>query len=295
MRSPTIENFRYGPYTRNVLDLYVPETTEPAPVYVFIHGGGFRGGRKESLHQILREQLPAAGIAVVAVEYRLSDVACYPAAMLDGMRAVQTLRARAGEWGLDKTRLAAGGGSAGSGITFWIGFGPERAEPESDDPVARESTRLTCIASWQAQTSYHPDFIRSIISGECCHNPALEQFFGVTAYGLDTPEARRMFDEVNFIEHASAESPPVFLWYKTPNLPMKPDLPLGPGIHHPKFGLVLKERLDALGVECELHRREDRPELEDEALQAWFFKKQIAFLIRHLIPGGRGDVGATAP
>ena len=36
-------------------------------------------------------------------------------------------------------------------------------------------------------------------------------------------------------------------------------------------------------------------ELEDEALQAWFFKKQIAFLIRHLIPGGRGDVGATAP
>ena len=44
--------------------------------------------------------------------------------------------------------------------------------------------------------------------------------------------------------------PPVFLSYNQPNQPPAPDIAQGPGIHHPTFGFVLKERLDKLGVEC---------------------------------------------
>lgn len=283
MQKLTLENVRYGPHERNVLDLWHPGTALPAPVYVFIHGGGFRGGDKSNCPDVLRNGLLESGIAVAAINYRLSDIAPYPAAMLDGVRAIQYVRLHAGEWGLDKARLAAGGGSAGSGITFWIGFRPDFADPHSSDPVERESTRLTCIVSWQAQSSYNPHFVRTIISGECYKHEALVQFFQVPPDEFDTPRAKSIFDEVDFIRYASAESPPVSLWYVTPNLPMTPDLPNGPGIHHPKFGFVLKERLDELGVPCELHTREDCPDLSDEDARAWFHREQTAFLKRHLL------------
>ena len=283
MQNPTLENVRYGPHDRNVLDLWHPGTRTPAPVYVFIHGGGFRGGDKSGFPEILRRGLLEAGIAVAAINYRLSDTAPYPAAMLDGVRAVQYIRSCAGEWGLDKVRLAAGGGSAGSGITFWMGFRPDFADPSSPDPVERESTRLTCIASWQAQCSYNPHFVRTIISGDCYKHEALVQFFQVPPEEFDTPRARHIFDEVDFIHFASAHSPAVFLWYVTPNLPMTPDLADGPGIHHPKFGFVLKERLDELGVTCELRTRENRPELSEEDAHRWFCQEQTAFLKQHLL------------
>jgi len=285
MSIPCLHDVPYGPHERNVLDLWQADTEAPAPLYVFIHGGGFRGGDKSGLPPRLRDGLLQAGISVAAVNYRLSDTDPYPAAMLDGVRALQFLRHQADELHLDKARVAAGGGSAGSGITFWIGFRPDLADPTSADPVARESTRLTCIASWQAQCSYNPHFVRTIISGDCYKHEVLLIFFQVTPEEFDTPRAMRIFEEVNFIDHATAEAPPVFLWYSTPNLPMTPDLAPGPGIHHPKFGMVLRERLQQLGVECELRMREDLLELDDEELRARLIDDQVRFLKRHLLDG----------
>jgi acetyl esterase/lipase len=66
--------------------------------------------------------------------------------MLDGGRAVQFARSKAKEWNIDKARIAATGGSAGAGISLWLAFRDDLADPKSDDPVARESTRLTCAA-----------------------------------------------------------------------------------------------------------------------------------------------------
>ena len=279
MQNPILQNVRYGPHERNILDLWHPGTELPAPLYLFIHGGGFRGGDKSTCPSALRDGLLKAGISLAAINYRLSGTAAYPAAMLDGVRAIQYLRWRAQEWGIDGTRLAAGGGSAGAGITFWIGFRPDFANPTSSDPVERESTCLTCIASWQAQSSYNPHFIRSIISGDCYKDDALLQFFKLTPEEFDSPRAKRIFEEVDFIRFASIDSPPVFLWYVTPNLPMTPD------IHHPKFGYVLKQRMDEIGVECELHVREDRAEMNEEEVIAWFFEEQVGFLKRHLLLG----------
>ena len=46
---PTLENVAYGPYERNVLDFWRAESDAPAPVLIFIHGGGFVGGNKRSV------------------------------------------------------------------------------------------------------------------------------------------------------------------------------------------------------------------------------------------------------
>ena len=282
MPDPTFANVAYGPHERNVIDLWQPASADPAPLYVYIHGGGFRGGDKRSISPVLLEEFLAAGVAVAATNYRFSEHAAYPAAMLDGKRAIQYLRSRAGEWNLDADRVAAGGGSAGSGIAFWLGFQPDLAEPQSDDPVARQSTALTCIASWQAQCSYAGPFIKSIISGGAWKHEVLLDFFRLTVEEFDSPRGKQIMKEVNFIDYAGPESPPVFLWYTTPDLPMTPDLDLGAGIHHPKFGQVLKEKLDRLGVECVLRQREHVPETPPDEIAPRFARELAAFVIRHL-------------
>jgi hypothetical protein len=50
------------------------------------------------------------------------------------------------------------------------------------------------------------------------------------------------------------------LFYPQPNEPLPPNTDGGKHIHHPKFGFVLKEKLDALGVECVLRLRKDVPD-----------------------------------
>ncbi len=55
------------------------------------------------------------------------------------------------------------GGSAGACTSLWLAFHDDLADPKSDDPVARESTRLTCAAVTGAQTSLDPKQVREWI------------------------------------------------------------------------------------------------------------------------------------
>jgi len=261
-----------------VIDLYLVDSDIPAPLYVFIHGGGFRQGDKANIPSQLLETCLEAGISVAAINYRLSGTDPYPAAMEDSTRALQFLRYKAKEWDLDSIRVASGGGSAGGGIAFWIGFRRDFADSNSDEPVARESTRLNCIASWNTQSTYDPNFIRTIISGSAYMHEALQQFFRVTPEQFETPWARKIFEEASAINHVSANAPPTFLWYSTPNLPMTPNLDPNQGIHHPKFGQVLKEKMDELGVECVVRFREDHPDLSPEEISTRFHRELVEFV-----------------
>ena len=140
MGEPTFQDVAYGDHERDVVDLYQADSEGLTPVYVYIHGGGFRGGDKAGISQVLLKGCLEAGISVAAINYPLSGTDRYPAAMEHSQRAIQFIRWKSEEWNLDASRVAAGGGSAGAGISMWIGFRGEEAEPESEDPVARQST-----------------------------------------------------------------------------------------------------------------------------------------------------------
>ena len=114
-------NVKYGPHDRNVMDVWLAQSDEPTPVLVSIHGGGFRHGDKSVSKSVLRECL-ASGISVVAITYRFSDKAIAPAQFFDSARAIQFIRHKSKEWNLDPSRIAATGGSAGAGISLWLGF-----------------------------------------------------------------------------------------------------------------------------------------------------------------------------
>ena len=74
----------------------------------------------------------------------------------DAARALQFVRSKAGEWNIDKQRIGASGGSAGACSSLWLALHDDLADPQSDDPVARESTRLWCAAVSGAQTTLDP-------------------------------------------------------------------------------------------------------------------------------------------
>ncbi|MCX7012053.1 MAG: alpha/beta hydrolase fold domain-containing protein [Candidatus Sumerlaeota bacterium] len=150
---PTVTNVAYGPFERNVMDFWKAESREPAPVMLLIHAGGFTGGDKSFWYSHpLLSFCHEHGISVAAINYRLITTDCYPAPMYDGARAVQYLRSKATEWNIDNKRIAAAGGSAGACIAVWLAMHDDIADPKSPDPVARESSRLSCVVSYDGQT-----------------------------------------------------------------------------------------------------------------------------------------------
>jgi len=244
---PTHRDVKYGPYDRNVMDVWLAESDKPTPVLVSIHGGGFRGGNKSVSGSLLRECLES-GISVVAITYRLSNEAIAPAQFHDSARAIQFIRSKAKEWNLDPTRIAATGGSAGAGISLWLGFHEDLADPDNEDPVLRESTRLTCMSVYGGQTSYDPRFIRDLFPGAKVHrHSALAQLFDIDMDDLDQlpKEKYKLFEECSPITHLTKDDPPAQLIYG-----MNMD---AADIHSPRFGKALKEKMAPLGIRCEVY------------------------------------------
>jgi acetyl esterase/lipase len=94
------------------------------------------------------------GISFASINYRLSDVGPYPIMMEDAARCLQTIRHRAAEWNLDPKAVASYGGSAGAGISLWLAFHDDLSKPDSEDPIARESTRLVAAGTTNGQSTY---------------------------------------------------------------------------------------------------------------------------------------------
>jgi acetyl esterase/lipase len=272
-----VKDAKYGPHERNVIDLWKAKSDRPTPLVIYIHGGGFRAGDKSTLDPDLLAKCLDAGISVAAINYRLSQHAPFPAPMLDGGRAVQFARSKAKDWNIDKTRIAATGGSAGAGISLWLAFKDDLADPKSADPVARESTRLSCAAVLGAQSSYDPRWIEKTIGGKAHEHPALAPFYGLRGDELDTPKAHKLYEAASPINFVSRDDPPVFLFYAEPKGPLPADAKPGQGIHHPKFGDALKEKLDPLKVECVLRHRDDYKGKPDSRN-----RDMVEFLVKHL-------------
>jgi acetyl esterase/lipase len=257
---PTEANVSYGKHPKQVVDFYKAESTTPTPVLLNIHGGGWSGGSKDS---IAPDPYLRAGISVVSVEYRLLKEATADGVVPpvkgplgDAARALQFVRSKAKEWNLDKQNIVATGSSAGACTCLWLAFHDDLADPKSDDPVARESTRLSRVVVGGAQTSLDPKQMKEWTPNS---------FYGGHAFGfMPDPQTKRTQFEVFLAERekilpwikeyspyelVTSDDPPVALFYGTP--PAMGQNAEDP-THAANFGLALQEKCKSVGVECRL-------------------------------------------
>lgn len=271
---PTHADVAYGPDESNVLDFWQAPSGTPNPLLVMIHGGGFRQGSKSQMSAALIRACHEAGISVASIEYRFTQKAPYPAQMMDCARALQFIRAKAGEWGIDPKRVAATGGSAGAGISLWLGFHKDLADPNSSDPVARESTRLTCILPTQMQCTYDPRAIKTLIPGNAYDVSAIKFLFGLpVTFNWDkdaiSPELDAKLKDAAPITHLTKDAPPVYaVSDKASDVPGN--------IHNANFARHLKKLMEGLGVECVIHLD------SDFATNQAGMDEKMAFLKKHL-------------
>jgi acetyl esterase/lipase len=235
-------------------------------VVLLIHGGGWLGGDKLQYGKDMIKPFLDAGISVAAVDYRFITEGMeqnveppVKASLLDAARALQTIRSKAKEWNIDPTRIGATGSSAGACTSLWLALHEDMAKPDSSDPIERESTRLTCAAVQNAQTSLDPREVRKWISNAQYGGHA----FGFKKEGRERPEEFELLvenrekmmpwiEEYSPIEWVSKDDPPIYMTYpKQKQLPAAGQKEPDP-THSAMYGVELAKRLDDAGVEVTL-------------------------------------------
>ena len=143
--------------------LYRPVDSDALPVVVWLHGGGWVIGSVETYDPVARAVALASGAAVVSVDYRLAPEHRFPAAVDDAEAAVLAIASSASELGLDGSRLAVAGDSAGGNLSAVVA----RRLRDSGGPPLRLQALIYPVTDASMDTpSYTEVAVNGALSGE---------------------------------------------------------------------------------------------------------------------------------
>jgi len=259
---PTRRGIPYGPHWRQTFDFYQVKSDKPTPLVVMIHGGGWGAFSKDSTWG-MPPAFAQQGISFASIGYRyIGDETTegltppVKAPLLDAARAIQTIRAIADELNIDKDRIATIGGSAGGCSSLWLALHDDMADPTSDDPIARESTKPNFAVGVDAQVSLDPHQTRAWVP---------QMTYGGHAFGIRDRDKTKAFQEYydrrdellpwinEYSPYALADKndPPIYLCNPVRRIetPTTAEELKGWATHSPVFSVKLHERLKELGVE----------------------------------------------
>ncbi|MEP3901274.1 alpha/beta hydrolase [Rhodopirellula bahusiensis] len=111
------------------LDLFVPAMSQPPPLVVWIHGGGWRNGSRRNPKLM---EVTEKGYALASLSYRFSKEAIFPAQVHDCKAAIRWLRANAEQYGYNADWIAVAGSSAGGHLALLLGTSGDIAELEGE-------------------------------------------------------------------------------------------------------------------------------------------------------------------
>lgn len=126
------------------MSLLVPEIDKPKPAVIYFPGGGFTSANYHKFVQ-MRTAIAQRGIVVAAAEYRAVPNV-FPAILNDGKNALGYLRRNAKKYGVDPTRIAVLGDSAGGYLAQFLGTTAEKSEfmPDTGEVV---DTTVSAVVS----------------------------------------------------------------------------------------------------------------------------------------------------
>lgn len=254
------------------LDVYLAKSDKPTPVVVFIHGGGWRGGSKNAVPPYLLDAVAEGWTSVVSVEYRFTDVATHPAQVNDCARAIQFVRSKASEWNLDPERVAVTGGSAGAHLSLWLALHDDFANPESDDPVERESSRVTCAIGYAGPTDW--SLLEEIDHKHPAYRQLLDYEPGTPAAEMDA-EKKASVSPITFV---SKDDPPILIVHGDSD-----------AIVPVRHALDLDKAMRSTGVNSELYLVEGGRHDVAGARHPGVTEKSVAFLKEYLFANEREE------
>jgi len=186
------------------LDLHRPALNVKCPVVVYVHGGGWRAGSRADVPVM---GLLDYGVAVASVDYRRSTRAPFPAQIHDIKAAIRFLRAKAGELGIDASRIAICGSSAGGHLAALTGVtnGHEELEGSVGNHLD-QSSRVDAIATFFGASNLQSILDQSTETAREFRIPTLQLLLG------DVPDRVPVLAKLaSPVAQLDVEDPPVLL------------------------------------------------------------------------------------
>lgn len=126
------------------LDIYRPVKQGKFPALLMIHGGGWRSGNK-IMERAMAQQIAAAGYVTIPVEYRLSLEAKYPTAIHDIKAAIRFVKDNAEKFGIDTTKIAVEGESAGGHLAMLVAMSAGVEKLEGDKADSKSTSKVHAV------------------------------------------------------------------------------------------------------------------------------------------------------
>lgn len=192
------------------LDLTIPATAlKPAPLIVFIHGGGWLKGTKRPGVAPL---VVPHGYACASINYRLTDEAIFPAQIYDCKAAIRFLRAHAGEYNIDPDHIGVWGISAGGHLAALLGTTNGDKALEGDEGNLATSSDVQAVADWCGPT----DLVSAVKQAKPDNLAKLSSPDGVLARLLgglpdQHPDLAKQASPVDHVSKKMAGGPPFFI------------------------------------------------------------------------------------
>jgi pectinesterase len=233
MRSGDVAYKQVNSHALNMEFFYPAKVENEAhPAVLLIHGGGWSSGTK-SHQEPMAQQLAAHGYVAAVVEYRLSPEAQYPAAVYDLKSAVRYMRIHATRYGIDTSKIAAYGCSAGAHLASLLGTTLGLAKFEEAHAAEGPSSDVQAIVNVDGPLAFiHP---------ESQEGNAAMRWLGGSA-----EEIPQIWQEASPLTHTSDRTPPIlFINSATPRF------------HAGRDDMVAI--LDGVGTYSEIHTLSNSP------------------------------------
>jgi acetyl esterase/lipase len=179
-------------------DLYLPKGVAKAPIVIGIHGGGWQGG-SPAAYRHWGPYLAKNGFGMFAIKYRLAKEGTYPKAVYDVKSAVQFLRAKASDLGVDPERIGLWGDSAGGHLAALVGLaGSEYKAEYRNDPHAAVPANVKAVVGFYGVYDMYAQWQHDQIARP--NDQIAEKFLGVSPM-----KNRRIYFESSPVSYATMD------------------------------------------------------------------------------------------
>ncbi|MDK8462404.1 alpha/beta hydrolase [Marinobacter sp. SS13-12] len=234
-------------------DLYLPESNQPLPTVLLVHGGGWERRSRKDMAWIA-EHLASRGFAVMNIDYRFAPEHTFPAQLYDLQVAMNWLHDQADTYHLDRDAISAFGFSSGAHLVSLMALVAESGHP-LNQPHGRKHARPVAVVAGGL-----PGDLRAFDSGKL-----IRQF--LDGVQQDIPG---VYQAASPITHITAGAPPFFLFHGAQDM-------LVPVSQAKEF----RDRLTAHGVVSELYLMHLRGHITSFLTAGNAVEKATDFLVRH--------------